>query len=541
LQLFGQNPLQEIAIMKMNPVMIILLAIISSMLFLPGVTAEPGGDFEDIMKTYNEETGDFEGFVPGDSIEFEDYVDQINYDGESYTEVWFRSTGSGPYDPSLLFVGDITKWVEVNDKIKVTVNIVERTTEENRTVEKLNSQVGSLKILKEGEEDKMLTSEKIDILGYKISLSGLPESLQTPWFKFGLVLFSWMVITVVLWLAFRLIVKIADRTKTDIDQKIINIVRVPFFIIVLLYGFILSVTMLDPPERILRWITNIYRAGVIILIAIIAVKIFKNIVIIYLKWLSRKTETQADDVLVPVLGKVVTVVIWIIAGILFLEAFGVDITVFVAGLGIAGLVIAFAAQDTLSNFFAGIMILLDRPFKEDDWILMDDKVYQVKHIGLRSTRLLHSFTNQIVTIPNNRISDHVFSNLNEPDYYGRTTVKVGVSYGADPRKVGAILLDEVKKHPDTFEDEDHVVFYRFNEFGDSALLFAVTFWIKDFNDQWRVSSELRESIFERFAAEDISIPFPQRVIHFASGPVPKDAKTAESSASGVTDMQNLSP
>ena len=497
--------------------------------------------FSELYDTYDEEAGDFEDLAPGDRVEVLDYVDQIHYrESKGYTEVWFESAGSGVYSaPSLLFNGDMTGLISRNDKIRTTVTVVEGRSG-NRTVERLDTDVGSTKVVIEGEDDIILDSETIDIFGYEISLSSLPESLQTPWFKFALVMVSWILITGVVWGLFRLLVKIADRTKTDLDQKVIDIVKWPFFIIVLLYGVILSVTMLEPSDTVLRILSIAYRAFTIILVAIIAVKVFKNVIILYLKVLSRKTETQADDVLVPVFGKIITVVIWIVAGVMFLDTFGVDVTVFVAGMGIAGLVIAFAAQDTLSNFFAGIMILLDRPFKVDDWILMDDKVYQVKDIGLRSTRLLHSFTNQLVTIPNNRISDHIFANLNEPDFKGRTTVSVGVSYDSDPDKVADILMDVVKRHPDTFEDDDHVTFHRFNEFGDSALLFAVTFWVRDFNDQWRVASEIRNTLYKRFEREDIEIPFPQRVVHMDHTSIPKP-ENGKVGSPQVHEMGNLSP
>ena len=497
--------------------------------------------FEEIYRDYDEDSGDFTDLEPGDSLELLDYVDQIHYwDEGGYTEMWFESTGSGLYStPSLKLTGDLTKEISRNDKIKVVVTVVDAPYG-NKTVERLNADVGSTKVVIEGDDDIILDSETINILGYEIKMTALPENLQTPWFKFAIVMAAWVLITLVVWVIIRVLVKIADRTKTDLDKKLIRIVKLPFFIIVLLYGVILSVTMLEPSDTVLRILTIAYRSLTIILIAVIAVKVFHNVIMLYLKILSRKTETEADDVLVPVIGKIVTVVVWIIAGILFLDTFGVDVTVFVAGMGIAGLVIALAAQDTLSNFFSGIMILLDRPFKEGDWILMDDKVYQVRNIGLRSTRLLHSFSNQLVTIPNNRISDHIFSNLNEPDFLGRITVSVGVSYKSDPDKVAEILMDVVKKHPETYQDQDHSNFYRFNEFGDSSLLFAVTFWVKDFNDQWRIASDVRRTIYKRFEEEDIEIPFPQRVVHFDHGPIPSPRPGGKNQPP-VHDMGNLSP
>ena len=124
----------------------------------------------------------------------------------------------------------------------------------------------------------------------------------------------------------------------------------------------------------------------------------------------------------------------------------------------------------------------------------------------------------MVTIPNNRISDHMFSNLNEPDTLGRTTITVGVDYGSDPSRIGQILVEEVRTHPEVLEDADHISMYRFIDYGESALKFTVTFWVKDFNEQWRIASELRERIFYRFAREGVTIPYPHRVVHMVKDP-----------------------
>ena len=496
----------------------------------------PSESFSDLMDRYDEEAGDFSGLEPGDPFSFSDIVSVSKLGGDGDTDVWFESTGGGMYRPHLTYPGEQTERLEAGTEVLITVHIVNITVG-NRTVEDIDASLEDITVLKEPDEDRIFDGETIDIFGFKIDMDWLPEDLHTPLIKFALVFAAWTLITILLWFVFQIALKLANKTRTDMDAKVINIVRTPFFIILLLYGLLISLSMLDLPDSMLDTLSKLYSAVTIAMVAFIVIKVFKKVVMVYLTILSEKTETKADDVLVPVIGKMATVVIWIIAIIMFLDVFGIDITIFVAGLGIAGLVIAFAAQDTLSNFFSGLMILLDRPFKEGDWIQMDDKVYQVRDVGLRSTKLFHAFSNQVITIPNNRISDHMFSNLNMPDLYGRSTVKVGVSYGSDPSKVGGILLDVVRSNPETYEDKDHAPFYRFNDFGDSSLDFGVTYWIKDVNEQWRVASNIRESIFHRFEKEGIEIPFPQRVVHMANGT--GGDKPGEGSPN--YEMGNLSP
>jgi len=473
----------------------------------------PENDFKALQGLYDPVSRDYSGLEPGDTYLFEDII-SISIAEGSGTRLWFRSTGGGELRPSVFLPGDHTQQLRPGTHVEVNVSIAE-VLEGNSTEEQLDCIIEDIIIVKRSSSDNDIISEEgsITVLGVDVPLDFLPEPVDTPLVRALVVFVGWMVLTIVLWMVTKGLIHLGDRTKLKLDTKVVKVIKVPFFIAVLLYGVLLCFALLEPPDGLMELMRRIYRIFMIILFALMISRIFKKVVYVYLKDLAKKTHSETDDVLIPVLDKIVTVVVWIAAGVLVLDGIGVDVSVFIAGMGIAGLVVAFAAQDTLSNFFSGIILLIDRPFKEGDWIMMDGKVYQVKDIGIRSTRLFHSFSNQIVTIPNNRISDHLFSNLNEPDQHGRTSIEVGVGYSSDPRMVGQVLVDEVRSHPETLEDDDHVIFYRFDSYGDSSLQFSVTFWVKDFNDQWRIASELRERILYRFAREGIEIPFPQRVVH----------------------------
>ncbi|MGA1872547.1 MAG: mechanosensitive ion channel domain-containing protein [Thermoplasmatota archaeon] len=505
-------------------------------------------DLQSLLDMFDGTTGRFGTFETGSFVTFEDTVSYVGVLTETVEEdgaevsvektyMIMESTEQSSDDIHILkFHGsELKEEIRSGARVGIMVRISEMTMD-NRTVQYLKP-LSEVELIKQGKDDGVVRKTDIEVFGFSIPTSFLPREYRTPFVRFLLVFCIWAAASVVLWLIFYLALKVSKRTKTEIDQQILSIVTGPFFVILLLYGLIISVSQFDLNPRFIDILDKAYSAVTIVIVAYIAIKVFKRVIMVYLKLLSRKTETQADDVLVPLLGKVATVVIWVVAIVMFLRVFGIDVTVFVAGMGIIGLVIAFAAQDTLSNFFAGIMILLDRPFKEGDWIELEGSNYQVKHIGLRSTRLFHSISNQLVTIPNNRISDHMFSNLSEPDFLGRKTVEVGVSYDNDPRRIGKLLLDIVNSHPDTLLDDDHAPHYRFNAFGDSSLNFAVTFWVRDFNDQWRVASEIRERIYEKFEQEGIEIPFPQRVVHMGPKEKQKDLPISSGRPSG--DMQNL--
>ncbi|MGA1865927.1 MAG: mechanosensitive ion channel family protein [Thermoplasmatota archaeon] len=529
----------------------VLLLLVSAVSSLGQTIDEPieVEDLQSLLDMYNPDSGRFGDIETGSFISFQDEVSYIGTLSESTVEGGMEVSVEKSYmilasneersDELFMLKFHDTELVEkikVGAKVAITIRISEHIVD-NRSIQYIRPH-SEVEIVKQGRDDGVVKETYIEIFGISIPVSFLPKEYRTPFVRFLIVFAIWAVAALLIWLLFMVVVKLSRRTKTEVDQQILGIITGPFFIVFLLYGLIISISQFDLDHRLLDILDKAYRAVTIILVAYIAVKVFRKVIMAYLKVFSKKTETQADDVLVPILGKVATVVIWIVAIVLFLKVFGIDITVFIAGMGIAGLVIALAAQDTMSNFFAGLMILIDRPFKEGDWIEMEGSTYQVKHIGMRSTRLFHTVSNQVVTIPNNRISDHMFSNLSEPDYLGRKTVEVGVSYKHDPRKVGALLLEIANSHSDTLVDNDHQSFYRFNSFGDSSLNFAVTFWVRDFNDQWRVASEIRERIYDRFEKEGIEIPFPQRVVHMTQVSGPEERPVG--SPPQIGDMQNLS-
>lgn len=508
--------------------------------------AEPAeyDDFASFMDTYVPSAGSFQGLNDGDEVRFIDTVSIADYNEASRnTMVWLVSTGGSIYSPNLTFPGDLSNDLLPGAKVEFIVTIMEVGTG-NDTIHLIVANTVGITIIEEGEEgDTVIKRDEIDVFGVmKIKKDDLPDYLQSGWARFGIALAIWVVLIIILWFIFRLLLLMTKKTKIDIDHTLVSIVRIPFFLLMLLYGVIVSLSQLDVPDNVIGVLDLLYRALAVILIAIVAVKVFKRVIMVYLQMISRKTETEADDVLVPVMGKIITVVIWVIATITFFRIFGIDATALMGALGIAGLVIAFGAQDTLSNFFAGIMILLDRPYKEGDWIILDGSTYQVKDIGLRSTRLFSSWTNQMVTLPNSRMSNLTFSNLTEPNIYGRRTVEVSVSYDSDIDKVKEVVTDIVRTHPGVQHDDDHSIIFRFNKFGDSSLGFAVTFFVKDYNDQWAISSDIRDTIYRRFKKEGIEIPFPQRVIHM-SGPGISDQRTerVEGHINSPDDMKNLSP
>ncbi len=343
----------------------------------------------------------------------------------------------------------------------------------------------------------------------------LPEFMDNNWGRFAVSVLIWFIIAPLIIQAALWVASLATRrTKTSYDDLALSIVRTPVVLIVVLYGVVDSLIQLEIPPALHNILYRIVSLVAVAVTALIIYRIFKRVIIPWLTERAGTTKTKLDNLFVPVLDKVGTVLILAGSALFLLSVLGIDVTVLVAGMGVAGLVIAFAAQDTLSNFFAGILLLLDKPFETGDTIVLENGAYcEVRHIGLRSTRLYDIFLDDEVTIPNSKISGQRIVNASKPDRRERTSLEVGVAYGSDVDKVERILAEVVNAHPDVVKGGCQAPVIRLHSFGESSLVFKLFFTVDDFSKRWRVAHELHKGILERFRREGVEIPFPQTVVH----------------------------
>jgi small-conductance mechanosensitive channel len=351
----------------------------------------------------------------------------------------------------------------------------------------------------------------------------LPEPLNDNYATFLINVGLWGVIALVFMYVVDPIVGLfTKKTKTDVDDRILAVVRKPIFILVVIYGLVSSFSILPLSEKDIGSVFRLYGITLIAIVTFVAYKIFKE-VLVYMgrKW-SAKTDTEIDDVLIPVIDKIGGILILIFGAMSVITYLGYDITFLLAGVGVFGLVIAFAAQDALSNFFSGIALLLDRPFSEGDYVTISTgELCRVDKIGIRSTRLLDVFVNDYIVLPNNKLINDKIVNLTQPNEQTVTNVVVGIAYGSDVKKVEKILLEAANKHENVLKEVGKVPVVRFTNFGESALEFKVIVWVDHFMNQWKVAHDLRMDIHKRFAEEGIETPFPQRTIYIKEMPKQK--------------------
>lgn len=350
----------------------------------------------------------------------------------------------------------------------------------------------------------------------------LPAPLDGEYGVFLLDVLIWTLIILVAYLAFERGVKHwTKRTKTQLDDIIFKIIRTPILILLILYGLVSSVEVLDVHRDILRIIDQIYFIVILLVALWLAFRLFKDILIYYGRIYSERTKTEIDDVLIPVADKVGAVIIVVAGMAILLGYLGVDLTMLAVGSIVISMVIAFALQDTLSNFFSGIYLLTDRPFKVGDLIKLESgEVCRIEHIGMRATRVYNTFEHTMIVVPNNMLANDKIVNYTEPDTQFRITAKIGVAYGTDVEKVTRILYEIAAKHPKILKKPDkYKPTVRFREFGDSSLNFELWVWIDNVFDRFDVMTNINMEIDRRFKEENITIPFPQRTVwmHTAKG------------------------
>jgi small conductance mechanosensitive channel len=202
----------------------------------------------------------------------------------------------------------------------------------------------------------------------------------------------------------------------------------------------------------------------------------------------------------------------VLFGILIaLSQLGISLGPLLAGLGIAGFIIGFALQDTLSNFASGMLILVYRPFDVGDFVTAGGVTGKVSHMSLVNTTF-KTIDNQVLIVPNNLIWQSVITNVTA-QRLRRVDLTFGVAYGDDVEKVERILAEIVAEHELVLDEPEPMI--KLHELADSSVNFVCRPWVKT-DDYWDVYWDLLRTVKLRFDAEGITIPFPQREVHTAS-------------------------
>mgnify|MGYP001564140396 CR=1 FL=1 len=326
----------------------------------------------------------------------------------------------------------------------------------------------------------------------------------------GAALISISLLFLVRGIVFRVLHKWAGKTETDIDDIIIKAFKTPSLYWCIAIGLYIGIAVSDIQAKYIFYISRTIHVIVILSITIAAAnlsgRIFSNFI-------------QKSNLPIPETGLVYGMlkgVIFVLGGLIILSVIGISITPFITALGVGGLAVALALQDTLANLFAGIHILIEKTIRIGDFIKLETgQEGYVDDITWRTTRV-KMLPNNMVVIPNSKLAQSIVTNYYLPEKRMSLLIPIGVSYSSDPERVEKLLVEEAKKAVGEVAGllGDPEPFVRFIPgFGESSLDFTLICQVKEFVDQYLVQHELRKRIFKRFKKEGIEIPFPQRTVH----------------------------
>jgi len=267
---------------------------------------------------------------------------------------------------------------------------------------------------------------------------------------------------------------------------------------------------------------RIFYAFMIMLLASFTNSIFNNLLPYMQERLVSKTESKIDDIIFDLLNRFAKIIIFATAGIIVMDVLGVNIMPFIAGAGVAGIAIGFAARDTLSNIIAGILLLIDRPFEVGDrievWSAPANSATwgDVIDVGLRATKI-KTTDNIVIIIPNNEIMKRDIINYTTITKEIRVRIPIGIAFDADVKKAKKIIKKISLEMDWVMEEPPPKVVVK--SFGDSAVNLEARVWISEPKSRIDTISHVTDRVKEVFQEEGIEIPFPKRDIYIkSSGP-----------------------
>lgn len=336
---------------------------------------------------------------------------------------------------------------------------------------------------------------------------------------FTIILLTFIFRTVILYILEKKITAFVNKTKSDLDDLIINAIKKPLSYFILLQGSYIAILTLQLPETISQFgiaVSDIVHGAYILTISFIALYlIFKLIDILayYLHQEAKKSKSTLDDQLVPLIIKSLRILVGMLGVLFILENFGYDITSLLAGLGLGGLAFALAAQDTVSNIFGSITVFSDKSFQLGDWISIGDVEGTVEEIGFRSTRI-RRFDQALVTVPNSQFIKGGVVNYSARKKR-RIEFSLGITYGTSVSKIKEVVkgIEKIIQEDDKFDHSFYMV--KFTDFGAFSLNIYIYCFTKTtvWADFLTVRGEFNLKIMELLEELGVEIAFPSQTIY----------------------------
>jgi MscS family membrane protein len=328
----------------------------------------------------------------------------------------------------------------------------------------------------------------------------------------GIILGSFLATKIMYWIIANVVKNLTKKTKTNLDDVLIETLEKPIIYSILIWGYWIAIHYVDlsGSPRLLFFLQGIANISIILTLTSIVSRVFDALVSEVVQPYVEKTDGGADNYMLPIIRKVTKAIIWSFGVIIGLDNIGFDITAMIAGLGIGGLALALAAQDSVKNIFAGVMIFLDKPFKIKDRIQIEGFDGVVEEVGLRSTRI-RTLDGRIVTIPNSTFTDNSVVNVTSQPAL-KITLNLGLTYDTsevDMQKGVDLLKQIVADHSEILEPDCAV---GFKDFGDFSLGILFLYYIKPEAHWLDSQNTISKEVLKRFNEAGLDFAFPTQTL-----------------------------
>jgi small-conductance mechanosensitive channel len=302
----------------------------------------------------------------------------------------------------------------------------------------------------------------------------------------------------------RIFKRIVNKTQTNFDDRILQLLHRPIFYSILFIGFSVAVKTAELPNYIDYALVGIFKTSTILIWLFVVMKVL----ILSMEWASQKTSNPLlQQKTLPLFNNLGKIAIGLFGIYFIFLSWDININGILASAGVLGVVLGLAAKDTVANFFAGIFLMADSPFKEGDYILLDtgERGY-VKQMGIRSTRFMTRDDIEI-TIPNSVIAaSKIVNESGGPGETERVRITLHVAYESDIDDVKALLISIALGNENVLKAPEPRV--RFREFADHGLKLQLLFWIHKPEIRGRTVDAVNTEIYKQFSQNNISIPYP---------------------------------
>lgn len=314
---------------------------------------------------------------------------------------------------------------------------------------------------------------------------------------------------------FKFILRIARRTKTELDTKILLGLENPLRALFVVLGIFFALKFLSLSASLDFLIVKTFRVTIIVLLT----WGIYNLTDTYLfAAIGQKLEFEIDKILVSLLSKILRVILIVLAISIIAEEWGYNVSGFVAGLGLGGLAIALAAQDALGNIFGGVVIIMDKPFSLGDWIASPSVEGFVEDISFRSTKV-RTFANALVTVPNSTLAGEPITNWTRMEKR-RISFSLRIKNDTPTEKLKNCLEKSramLENHPGVHKDTIFAVFDQFHE-GRLELLFYFFTITTNWGEYLKIKEDVNFKIMAILEEEEVSLAYPGKDIYFQGGP-----------------------